>query len=172
MQQQLEVHLESKEFEVHSESSNDMSSLSDLVVIPDPDHVAPEAAVVAVPDPVAPETTVIAISDPDMPEPVVIDVPDSIAPKDQPVTTTPVATGFNVSFWHMYLAADHDFDESESTGELSESEIPSNNMNSVTTTPVATRFNVSFWDEYLVEDPDFDESEGPGELSESESASN
>lgn len=124
MQQQLEVHLESKEFEAHSESINDMNSLSDLVVIPD--NVAPEAAVVAVPDPVAPETSVIAISDPDMPEPVVIDVPDSVAPKHLPVTTTPVATGFNVSFWDEYLVEDPDFDESEGPGELSESESASN----------------------------------------------
>ncbi|KAL5069380.1 hypothetical protein RYX36_020267 [Vicia faba] len=86
-----------QESQVHLESPrNNMNSLQDLVAIPNPGPVAPEPAV----------------------NPV-IDAPNPVAPKEQPVATTPVTTGYNSPFWEKYLVENPDLDESENLSELS-----------------------------------------------------
>ncbi|KAL5096948.1 hypothetical protein RYX36_001275 [Vicia faba] len=132
--------------EVQPESSgNQMNSVSDIFVSPDPDPVelepghifvddpvAPEAAVIAVPDPVAsepavtavphsvaPELPVIAVPDSVAPEPAAAVVPDSVALKEQQVATIPGTNAFNIPFWQKYLVETPVDDESEIRSELS-----------------------------------------------------
>ncbi|KAI5399200.1 heat stress transcription factor A-4c [Lathyrus oleraceus] len=100
------------EFKLHPESpGNNMNSLQDLVAITDPDLVKLKPHDIFVQDPISPETNVIAVSDSIAPEPTFIDNPNFVAPKEQPVATTPITIGYNSPFWQKFLVEDSDLDE-------------------------------------------------------------